>query len=149
MKWHLRTYGFVGLDATLVPGPKRPFNFIGALDNDQYETFRDLVAQTKEETDHLFVFGHYPTRYKLMTSFLCWPLVTLSTVKANKKIQRYFLLPWYWLTQQLMLHYRVPKRKWGKNEKNTKMPHNSLNSHFRKKFRKKELGPWHVYRLPL
>jgi hypothetical protein len=30
-----RTFGFVGIDATLVPGPKRPFNFFGALDNDQ------------------------------------------------------------------------------------------------------------------
>ncbi len=30
-----RTYGFVGVDATLVPGPKRPFNFFGALDNEQ------------------------------------------------------------------------------------------------------------------
>ena len=28
----------------------------------QYEEVRDLVDQTKKETDHHFVFGHYPTR---------------------------------------------------------------------------------------
>lgn len=61
MNFHNRSYGFVGVDATLVPGPKRPFNFFGALDQQNYDHVQQLVEQVRKETDHHFVFGHYPT----------------------------------------------------------------------------------------
>jgi len=43
-----QTFGFVGIDATLVPGPKRPFNFFGALHDEQYEEAKHLVSVFRE-----------------------------------------------------------------------------------------------------
>ena len=62
MSKFFRTFGFVGVDATLVPGPKRPFNFFGALDHNQFEHVKYLIENVNKETDHYIVFGHYPTR---------------------------------------------------------------------------------------
>ena len=56
-----RTFGFVGIDATLVPGPKRPFNFFGALHDQQFDEAKHLIEDIKRETDSHVVFGHYPT----------------------------------------------------------------------------------------
>ncbi|XP_043278139.1 transmembrane protein 62-like isoform X2 [Venturia canescens] len=55
-------YSFVAIDACLSPGPRRPFNFVGALDAKEIEKIHRLVAQSrKRETDYIFWFGHYPT----------------------------------------------------------------------------------------
>jgi Calcineurin-like phosphoesterase len=59
-------YSFVAIDATLQPGPKRPFNFIGILSANETQHIQDLVEKSKaQNTDkqdhHLFFFSHYPT----------------------------------------------------------------------------------------
>ena len=35
--------GFLAVDSTLEPGPKRPFNFVGALNQTQLEHLSELV----------------------------------------------------------------------------------------------------------
>lgn len=56
------TYSFIAIDACLKPGPKRPFNFIGILDQDEINRIQQLINQSKEtNADHAIVFGHYPT----------------------------------------------------------------------------------------
>ncbi|XP_011883013.1 PREDICTED: transmembrane protein 62-like [Vollenhovia emeryi] len=58
----LETISFIAIDACLKPGPKRPFNFIGILDQDEIDRIRQLVNQSKESNAaHAIVFGHYPT----------------------------------------------------------------------------------------
>ena len=37
-----KSYGFVALDATQIPGPKRPFNFFGSIDNVELGNFKRL-----------------------------------------------------------------------------------------------------------
>ena len=56
------TYGFIALDASLVPGPKKPFNYFGSLNSGKMEALAHLVTKAEIETDHFFVFGHYPLR---------------------------------------------------------------------------------------
>ncbi|XP_020279068.1 transmembrane protein 62-like isoform X2 [Pseudomyrmex gracilis] len=56
------TYSFIAVDACLKPGPKRPFNFIGVLDQHEIDKIKQLIKQSKEsKADHAIVFGHYPT----------------------------------------------------------------------------------------
>lgn len=58
----LETYSFIAIDACLKPGPKRPFNFIGILDQDEINRIQQLINQSKEiNATHAIVFGHYPT----------------------------------------------------------------------------------------
>ncbi|XP_071559664.1 transmembrane protein 62 [Temnothorax nylanderi] len=55
-------FSFIAIDACLKPGPKRPFNFIGVLDQDEINRIQQLVNFSKESNaDHAIVFGHYPT----------------------------------------------------------------------------------------
>ncbi|XP_036149395.1 transmembrane protein 62 [Monomorium pharaonis] len=55
-------YSFIAIDACLKPGPKRPFNFIGILDQDEINRIQQLVNASKESNAvHAIVFGHYPT----------------------------------------------------------------------------------------
>ncbi|XP_014232229.1 transmembrane protein 62-like [Trichogramma pretiosum] len=55
-------YSFVAMDACLKPGPKRPFNFVGALDEQELATLRGLMNESrKSQADHVVWFGHYPT----------------------------------------------------------------------------------------
>lgn len=49
---------FIAIDACLDPGPKRPFNFIGNLDEDEILQLNSLANSTK---DPIVWFGHYPT----------------------------------------------------------------------------------------
>ena len=56
-------FAFVGIDATLTPSPKRPFNFFGALsDHDMDEIHLMLEDSSKPENSKggLITFGHYP-----------------------------------------------------------------------------------------
>lgn len=58
----LETFSFIAIDACLKPGPKRPFNFIGILDEDEINRIQQLVNLSKESNAaHVVVFGHYPT----------------------------------------------------------------------------------------
>lgn len=52
-------YNFLALDASIEPGTKRPYNFIGMLSNVELERVRKMVA----DSDGKFTvwFGHYPT----------------------------------------------------------------------------------------
>ncbi|XP_034015891.1 transmembrane protein 62 isoform X2 [Thalassophryne amazonica] len=53
-------YSFICADATLTPGPKRPYNFFGILN----QTEMDLLARFRAESltsNHSIWFGHYTT----------------------------------------------------------------------------------------
>ncbi|XP_027725973.1 transmembrane protein 62 isoform X2 [Vombatus ursinus] len=53
-------YSFIYVDATLTPGPKKPFNFYGILDERQMRAL-DLLAKQSTHSNHSIWFGHYPT----------------------------------------------------------------------------------------
>lgn len=53
-------YAFVGVDACLHPGPKRPFNFIGVLHDEDITAIKAL-RKTVGTPNMTFWFGHYPT----------------------------------------------------------------------------------------
>lgn len=56
-----RKFAFVGIDSTLSPGPKRPFNFFGSLTPSQMDHVDSLLKQGQAYNDAgLVVFGHYP-----------------------------------------------------------------------------------------
>ena len=51
----------VALDATQIPGSKRPFNFFGTLnDEEQIDQFRKLMSDAQMNTQYQIVVGHYP-----------------------------------------------------------------------------------------
>ncbi|XP_063221359.1 transmembrane protein 62-like isoform X2 [Bacillus rossius redtenbacheri] len=57
-----RTYSFIGVDACLEPGPRRPFNFIGVLSRAELAHLRGLAAEARRRgSTHEVWFGHYPT----------------------------------------------------------------------------------------
>ncbi|XP_054256802.1 transmembrane protein 62 isoform X3 [Indicator indicator] len=53
-------YSFICVDATLNPGPKRPYNFYGILNTNQMEEL-SLMAKASLHSNHTIWFGHYPT----------------------------------------------------------------------------------------
>lgn len=53
--------GFLAVDATLKPGPRRPFNFVGALNQAQLDYLSGLANKSAKEHDATIFFGHYPT----------------------------------------------------------------------------------------
>nr|XP_031528743.1 transmembrane protein 62 isoform X1 [Vicugna pacos] len=82
-------YSFISLDATLNPGPKRPFNFFGILDQKQMEELL-LLAKESSRSNHSIWFGHFTTSTMLSpspgirsimrsaTAYLCGHLHTLG-----------------------------------------------------------------------
>ncbi|XP_005089199.1 transmembrane protein 62 [Aplysia californica] len=54
------SYSFVGFDACSKPGPNRPFNFFGYLDDSQVQHLRGLELSTRK-SNHTVWFGHFPT----------------------------------------------------------------------------------------
>lgn len=52
---------FLGIDACPEPGLRRPFNFIGILDEEEQEAIALLQAEAEANADHIIWFGHYPT----------------------------------------------------------------------------------------
>nr|XP_020762392.1 transmembrane protein 62 isoform X1 [Odocoileus virginianus texanus] len=82
-------YSFISLDATLNPGPKRPFNFFGILDQKRMEELL-LLAKESRWSNHSIWFGHYTTSTVLSpspglrsimssaTAYLCGHLHTLG-----------------------------------------------------------------------
>jgi len=55
-----KSFSFVALDATLNPGPKKVFNFLGYLSDTQLETIGQLKAEA-DKSDYQIYFGHFPT----------------------------------------------------------------------------------------
>ncbi|XP_011313313.1 transmembrane protein 62 [Fopius arisanus] len=55
-------YSFIAIDACLEPGPKRPFNFVGFLDEPEIDKIKKLAQHSKKlGSDYIIWFGHYPT----------------------------------------------------------------------------------------
>ncbi|XP_014363617.2 transmembrane protein 62 isoform X1 [Papilio machaon] len=52
---------FLGVDACPDPGIRRPFNFIGILDNQEQQHLQKLKLEAESKADHVVWFGHYPT----------------------------------------------------------------------------------------
>ncbi|KAM5235568.1 transmembrane protein 62 isoform 2-T2 [Ctenodactylus gundi] len=53
-------YSFISVDATRSPGPKRPFNFFGILDEKQMKELL-LLAKESSQSNHTIWFGHFTT----------------------------------------------------------------------------------------
>ncbi|KAL9850981.1 transmembrane protein 62 [Geothlypis trichas] len=53
-------YSFICVDATVSPGPKRPYNFFGILNMNQMAEL-SLMATESLHSNHTIWFGHYPT----------------------------------------------------------------------------------------
>uniref|UniRef100_A0A8C2TSS2 Transmembrane protein 62 n=1 Tax=Coturnix japonica TaxID=93934 RepID=A0A8C2TSS2_COTJA len=54
------SYSFICVDATLSPGPKRPYNFFGILNTNQMQEL-SVMATESLHSNHTVWFGHYPT----------------------------------------------------------------------------------------
>ncbi|PNF33569.1 hypothetical protein B7P43_G16995 [Cryptotermes secundus] len=62
------TYSFIGMDACLEPGPRRPFNFVGVLSQEEMDHVKKLSDEAKRKgSNHTIWFGHYPTSCILTT----------------------------------------------------------------------------------
>lgn len=59
-------YSFIGIDACLEPGPRRPFNFIGKLDQTEIDQINNLITNSKT-SNYTIWFGHFPTSCILST----------------------------------------------------------------------------------
>lgn len=53
-------YSFIAVDACLEPGPRRPFNFIGTLSQEQFHTLERFEEDSRSSNATVW-FGHYPT----------------------------------------------------------------------------------------
>ncbi|CAI9549796.1 unnamed protein product [Staurois parvus] len=53
-------YSFICVDATLTPGPKRPFNFFGILKKDQMQKLSEFAVESLHSNQSVW-FGHYTT----------------------------------------------------------------------------------------
>lgn len=55
-------YSFIAVDACLQPGPKRPFNFIGVLTQNDTDSIQQMLQESRQAgTNYTIWFGHYPT----------------------------------------------------------------------------------------
>lgn len=53
-------YNFIALDASIQPGTKRPYNFIGTIDESELDRIDKLIENTARAKYTIF-FAHYPT----------------------------------------------------------------------------------------
>ncbi|XP_040268699.1 transmembrane protein 62 isoform X1 [Bufo bufo] len=53
-------YSFICVDATLTPGPKRPYNFFGIINQSQMQKLSMLAAESLHSNQSVW-FGHYPS----------------------------------------------------------------------------------------
>ncbi|XP_060684650.1 transmembrane protein 62 isoform X1 [Hemiscyllium ocellatum] len=86
---HFGNYSFICVDATLSPGPKRPLNFFGVLQQNKMGELSKLASETVN-SNHTIWLGHYTTStiisaspgiQQLMSSaiaYLCGHLHTLG-----------------------------------------------------------------------
>lgn len=61
VKKDLYKYSFIGIDACLEPGPRRPFNFVGMLEKSEIVTLNKLLDQAEKTSNFTVWFGHFPT----------------------------------------------------------------------------------------
>ncbi|KAJ8952061.1 hypothetical protein NQ318_010971 [Aromia moschata] len=55
-------YSFIGIDACLEPGPRRPFNFVGMLDTLEVDVLNALIKKSEASgSNYTIWFGHFPT----------------------------------------------------------------------------------------
>ena len=54
-------YSFIALDATLNPGPKKVFNFLGYLPEEKLVELNRLSKQAQLNSDSVVYFGHFPS----------------------------------------------------------------------------------------
>uniref|UniRef100_A0A023F0B0 Putative conserved plasma membrane protein n=1 Tax=Triatoma infestans TaxID=30076 RepID=A0A023F0B0_TRIIF len=54
-------YAFIGLDACPEQGLKRPFNFVGIVQDNQMKELNDMSKTAENEANYTIWFGHYPT----------------------------------------------------------------------------------------
>lgn len=55
-------YSFIAVDASLRPGPKRPFNFVGLLKESDTDILHQYIERSRKEgVNYTIWFGHYPT----------------------------------------------------------------------------------------
>ncbi|KAK5643227.1 hypothetical protein RI129_007072 [Pyrocoelia pectoralis] len=55
-------YSFIAVDACLQPGPRRPFNFVGMLDDVEITVINNIVKQIESSNSKYTIwFGHFPT----------------------------------------------------------------------------------------
>ncbi|XP_029050433.2 transmembrane protein 62-like [Osmia bicornis bicornis] len=93
-------YTFIAIDACLKPGPRRPFNFVGVLDEREIRSIHELMNKSQESNaDYIMWFGHYPTscilsqsstgirnvigRYKESMAYLCGHYHMLGGIAPN------------------------------------------------------------------
>lgn len=55
-----KKYSFLGADACLKPGLRRPFNFVGRFDEQELQRIIKLRRESSN-SDYVVWFGHYPT----------------------------------------------------------------------------------------
>ncbi|KAF2894815.1 hypothetical protein ILUMI_11361 [Ignelater luminosus] len=56
------TYSFIGMDACLEPGPRRPFNFVGMLNRAEILAIKKMVEEIEASgSNYTIWFGHFPT----------------------------------------------------------------------------------------
>ncbi|MBN3311900.1 TMM62 protein, partial [Atractosteus spatula] len=60
-------YSFICADATLTPGPKRPYNFFGILNQTQMDELRSFELESQKSNQSIW-FGHYTTSTIISTS---------------------------------------------------------------------------------
>lgn len=55
-------YSFIAIDACLEPGPRRPFNFVGILDQTEVNFIHQMlkIVETSGSSYNVW-FGHFPT----------------------------------------------------------------------------------------
>lgn len=55
-------YSFIGVDACLEPGPRRPFNFVGLLSLDELKQLKSYISRIEDSPSNYTIwFGHFPT----------------------------------------------------------------------------------------
>lgn len=55
-------YTFIGVDACLDPGPRRPFNFVGLLSENEIGQLTKMADEAvRNGSKHIIWFGHFPT----------------------------------------------------------------------------------------
>ncbi|KAK3863323.1 hypothetical protein Pcinc_030893 [Petrolisthes cinctipes] len=52
---------FIAVDACLLPGPRRPFNFIGMVAPAEMDLLQELKVEASRRSNNTIWFGHYPT----------------------------------------------------------------------------------------
>jgi hypothetical protein len=55
-------YSFIGIDASLNPGPKAPWNFYGKIEPDGMKQLEEFEIESRNSNGTI-MFGHYPTSF--------------------------------------------------------------------------------------